>query len=294
MSKFKTGAAAAKDASSPKGAAFAKTHYFSLSDGEEVCVRFLTDADSWITVDQFNYIPTKPAPSDYTGNWPKFMGAVDRRTKMADGSTLYDDCYISDFMTRDDGSPYKSSPRTWALAVIRDEVRNEQGTIIGYKDQTREVAEVSDGKPTGQTTIEKAVVVVNMGYKNFFGSLQGFAGRYGTILDRDYYIKREGAGLTTTYHIVPADPIDAPDPSNPESTIRFDLRNPAFFAAYEKNMPDLEEMILYRASDEFYKRFFDPRGEAASNGNGSTSHDVDDDKVAELAARIKGYSTTPV
>lgn len=298
MSKFKTGAAAAKDAASSKGgAAFAKTHYFSLSDGEEAIVRFVTDADSWITVDQHTFVPTKSQPSDYEGNWPRGMGAVCRRTKLADGKTLYNDCYICDHIAKSDGSPQKPSSRTWAVGVLREEVRDDSGAVIGFADQTREVAEVKDGKPTGEKRQEKASIIMNMGYRNFFGALQGFAGRYGTILDRDYYIRRQGDGLQTVYHIIPADPIDVPSPDDASSTLRFDLRDARFMARYEKDAPDLEDIVMDKASDKFYERFFIPAGSPSAsngNGNGSTSHDVDDDKVAELAARIKGYSTTPV
>jgi len=294
MSKFRTGAEAAKDAAASKsGAAFSKTHYFSLSDGDEVVVRFLTDADSWITVDQHTYVPTKPQPADFEGNWPRGMGAVCRRTKLADGSTLYNDCYICDYVTKQDGSPFKPSSRTWAVAVLREEVRDDKGAIIGYADQTREVAEVREGKPTGEVRTEKATVIVNMGYRNFFGALQGFAGRYGTVLDRDYYIKRQGDGLQTTYHIIPADPIDVPDPDNANATVRFDLRDQRFASRYSGDAPDLEGIVMDKASDGFYERFFSS-ATTASSPTPAVSNDVDDDKVAELAARIKGYSTTPV
>jgi hypothetical protein len=294
MSKFRTGADAAKDAAASKsGASFAKTHYFSLSDGEEIVVRFLTDADSWITVDQHTFVPTKKQPSDYEGNWPRGMGAVCRRTKLADNSTLYRDCFICDHVTKQDGSPFKPSSRTWATAVIREEVRDDNGVVVGFADQTREVVDVRDGKPTGERRTEKATVIVNMGYRNFFGALQGFAGRYGTVLDRDYYIRREGDGLQTVYHIIPADPIDVSDPDNASSTVRFDLRDRRFMSRYEADVPDLEGIVMDKASDGFYERFF-ITGDSASSVATPVSNDVEDAKVVELAARIKGYSTTPV
>lgn len=296
MSMFRTGADAAKDAASKSGAAFSKTNYFSLGDGEEAIVRFLTDADSWVTVEQHQYVATKPAPADYTGNWPRVMGAVCRKTKLLDGSTLHADCYICEHIAKPDGSPQKPSSRTWALAVLREEVRNENGQVVGFRDQTREVAELKDGKPTGSTKTEKAAVVLNMGYRNFFSALQGFAGRYGTVLDRDYYIQRQGNDTQTQYHIVPVDPIDVADPDNANANIRFDLRDSRFMQRYATDAPDLEQIVMDRASDSFYERFFD-RGAsapAAEQPVASNSNDVDDAKVAELAARIKGYSTTPV
>lgn len=300
MSKFARGADAAKEAS--KGVQFDRAQYFSLKDKEEIVLRFLTDAEEWITVDQHNYVPTKPEPEGNEGKWPKVMGTVCRKTKLGDGSTLHDDCYICEHMKKPDGKPYRATARTWALAVVRHEVKDEDGKVLGFRDGVRTVQETDkDGKPTGEEKKQKEIVILNQGYKNFFSTLQGFAGRYGTVLDRDYYVKRDGDDQNTTYHIVPLDPIETKDPDDPENLIRLDLRDERLMKRYETDMPDLEELVERRADQEYYDRFFVPgkdgsSSKGSSNGSGSDESsdsgggDVPDERVKELADRVRGYS----
>lgn len=301
MSKFRSGAEAAKEAS--KSPQFARTSYLSMKDQEEQIVRFLTDSDDWLTVDQHNFVPTRSKPDDWPkeSNWPNSMSATCRKTKLEDGSTLFDDCYICDHMEKPDGKPYRASGRTWALAVLREEVTDDDGEVLGFRDQTEEVTKTVDGKEKNVT--QPKVVIVNQGYRNFFSILQGFAGRYGTILDRDYFIKREGDSTDTTYQIVPLDPLDADHPETGEE-VRFDLREPAFMAKYTDAMPDLEEVLMEKASEEFYALFFDKtkpqpaRRDSESSDSDSDepeakpkpTADVDsDEKVKALAERVKGY-----
>lgn len=282
---FRKGAEAAQEAT--KGGAFARTEFFKLEDGKTTVLRFLTDADEWIVVDQHQMVPTKPAPEGFSGNWPERMGSICRNDPAFRG--VYDECYICDHIV-DGKKVRKPSARSWALACLREEVV-EDGKIVGLRDLTREVTlPEKDGQPE-QTITEKAIVVVNMGYKNFFSVLQGFAGRYGTILDRDYWVKRSGAGTDTTYQIVPLDPIEIDGK-------RFDLREPEFMARYETSL-DIEEVVTERADDKFYARFFDPRvtvsddDEVKATGDSPPppQSDIGPEKMAALAERVKGYGT---
>lgn len=305
MVDFRTGAEAAEEAS--KSTQFAKTHYFSLSENENdpnntAILRFLTEKTDWIVVDQHNSVPTRPAPADAKGNWPSKMGAVCRRDVAL--KAMYPDCFICDHLVN--GTTIKkASARTWAYAVLREEVI-ENGQVVGIRDQTREVAKVdADGKATGEVYEEKAIVVVNMGFKNFFSALQGFANHYKTVLDRDYLIKRKGSGTDTIYSIIPLDPITTGD-----GTV-FDLRNPQFADRYQPSQP-LGEVVLERSSNDFYARFFDTRVPIpASNGTAASTQatatpaaaaaaapaetprpggDMDPARVQALAERVKGYS----
>ena len=239
---FRTGAEAAKAA--VKSGNFARTEFFNLKDNETAILRFLTDADSWITVDQHQVVPTKGKPPDYPkdARWPEKMGSVCRK----DPAFSYGECYICDHLV--DGKKVKKpAARQWALACLREEVV-ENGQIVGYRDKTRKVTiPEKDGKPEREVE-EKAIVVVNMAYKNFFSILEGFAGRYRTVLDRDYWIKRSGDDQSTTYQVVPIDPIQT------EKGI-FDLREPEFMARYETDL-NLGEVISERADDQFYAKFF--------------------------------------
>lgn len=310
---FRKGADASADASKG-GGNFPKTHYFGLSDAESAIVRFLTDKDDWPVVDQHMNVPTKNQPKDWPdgANWPAKMGAVCRADK-ALKPVYANGCYICDNLI-DGKAVKKPSGRTWALACLREEVFGDgtlemggqemKGKVVGICDQVREVAILDkDGKPTGDSTKEKAVVVVNMGYKNFFSALHGFAGHYGTVLDRDYLIKRKGTDETTTYAIIPLDPIDigqAPaNPPNPQFPNRYDLRAPEFAERYKTDI-DLVDLLLDRSSDEFYARFFDKRVESPplKKKEGDTSvtvvpekadNEPSGDRMAALASRVTDY-----
>jgi len=291
--KFRTGDEAVASAS--KGASFAKTHYLSLDDGEQVLVRFLTDKQDWIVVDQHNSVPTKAKPDDWPkdATWPTKMGAVCRKDVGVRDITG-NECFICDHIVGTVKEVKRASARTWALAVLREEVK-ENGQVVGVKDQTREVNITDkDGKATGEVKEEKAVVVVNMGYKNFFSVLQGFGSHFGTVVDRDYFIKRVGKEMDTLYQIIPNQPIVLSD-----GTI-LDLRNPKFADRYPLTQ-ELPDIVMERASDEFYARFFDTRvkapatktsteaGVPAKDAPQAAGSEVSSEDLKALAARVKGH-----
>lgn len=294
---FRKGAEAAKEAS--KAGNFAKTEFFSLDDNEKAVVRFLTDADEWIVVDQHQMILTKPKPDGFEGNWPEKMGAVCRK----DPAFEYGECYICENIV--DGKKVKRpAARSWALACLREEVQ-EEGRVVGYKDATRTVTRKKQGGKDDETEeiTEKSIVVVNLGYKNFFGILQGFAGFYGTVTDRDYVIQRSGSSTDTTYSIIPLDPIDVPVKKDGQpigESARLGKFHPNWSERYATDL-DLERIVSERASAEFYARFFDPRFVVVGEGDerkvvatGSSaapppSNDVDPDRMAAIANRVKSY-----
>lgn len=318
---FREGAEAAAEGAKG-GGNFPRVEFFSLDDKGQAILRFLHDyttdrnadgtpkyphlahpsfpmSTAWIVINQHGYIPTKDKPDGYDGNWPSLMGGVCRKDKAF--KDTFPDCYVCDFMKQGNGKPYRPQSRSWALAVMREEVR-ENGELQGYRDMTREVAVMGeDGKPTGETTIEKRIVVVNMAWKNFFSALEGFGKIYGTILDRDYVIIRKGDDKDTDYQIVGLDPIPAADGS------RFDVRNPTHYERFANTL-DIPLIIAERAGDDFYARFFDKRVTApaatSTNGAGAPAEqqakpetDGNMDKMAEIASRVRDYrpegSTAP-
>lgn len=290
---FRKGAEAIEEAAKAANRGFQKEHYFGLEDQESCIIRFIDDEPDWINVGQYNFVPTKPAPLGADGKpvekWPKMMSAVARCDPAFEG--IFDDDYIAENIINPKTKKlFKPTPRTWARACLREEVK-EDGKVVGYRDKTREV-EVTrkgdDGKETTEVIKEKAIVIVNMATKNFFGLLIGFAQRYGTILDRDYYIKRKGDDKDTVYEIVPLDPIG------------YDLRDPEVAKKYEYT--SLEDIVMERASDEYYGRFFDPSwvdpkadaAEESSEGapveqQAKPNVEPDADKMAALKERITGY-----
>lgn len=298
MAEFRRGAQEAQEASKA-GAQFARTHYFQIDDGKSEILRLLTDHDAWIVVDQHQNVPTRSKPSDYPDDskWPDKMPAVCRKDKAFEG--MYADCFICEHVVGTNGVK-RPGARTWALAVLREEVR-ENGQVVGYRDKTREVAVMGeDGKPTKETKTEKAIVVVNMGYKNFFAALAGFGAHYHTVLDRDYLVKRSGTGTDTTYNIIPMDPIAMADGGV------FDVRRPEVMARYG-DLPDLGEIVTERSSDEYYARFFDTRvAQPATKQNDSdkstgtpaspptsAASEPGREALEAMALRVKGYASTP-
>jgi hypothetical protein len=274
------GAEAAEEAAASQRTAFRRPDYFRLKDGEQELVRLLSDRDvtdghanqiPWITVLMHGQVPTKPKPEKSEGNWPQSMSAVCRGDKV--------------FKARyPDGCPIcvkhpsnKAKPRTFALLVLRDEIR-EGGRLVGVKDKTRKVPVIDDdGKPVADQEVEVPDVrLVDQSWYGFFGKLSAMSARWGTLADRDMLVKRKGGGKTDTEYIISADdPFEVPDPSDPSRTIKYDLRNPVFFARYAEMgpdlVPDLRVVVAERASDAYYWRFFGlgkaPEGEeAGSNG----------------------------
>jgi hypothetical protein len=302
---FRRGTEEIEEAIKNASVRFQRDQFFSLEDGQTEILRFITPNDQWIVVNQYGAIRTKPKPDGFEGNWPSLMSAVSRSDPAFEGIFTTD--YLKDNPPLDkDGEPATPSPRTWALACRREEVRGDgsealggpdmKGKLLGFKDKTREVAVVrkdadgnevrgEDGKLVVDNITEKDIVVVNMGHKNFFALLIGFARRYGSITDRDYYIRRKGGGVkNTTYEIVPADPV------------------PVDLSAYQHR--PLEEVVMDRASDEYIGRFFIPGWvdpDAKPNGTqgappeqqAKPSNEPSNEQLAAMRERIMGGGGQP-
>jgi len=309
---FRTGTAAAKEAAKSKS--FNRIDFFKLSDGETTYVRFLNDAWELITVDMHNMVPTKPKPEDWEGdNWPKVTSVVCRNTKMGDGLPLFGDCYVESSgmrNPRDESKPFPTASRTWAVGVIREPVfgdgsekmggEAQKGKRVGFRDSTKEVDEIKDGKPTGKKIKVKEFVLFTMGWQNFFGAVEGAAQAYGTILDRDFQIIRDGEGLKTDYKVVGLDP-----------TRGFDLRDPAVAAKYgitidlntldadgnpKKTYPediDISKLVMDKADADYFARFIDPT-KSSTNGKPAVVKPVTDASVDQLAAMAARISNIPV
>lgn len=306
MSKFSTGIASLAQAS--KGTPFARTKFFQLEDGEEVIVRFLTDYNDVVNVEQHQGASARPRPDwvKKEANWPVRWGCVCRNSKMGDGTTrlweVMDDssdmpgCYVCDNVTGDEGKPARAKARGWALVCLRDEVLGDgsdalggpsmKGQIVSYRDRTRDV------ERDGKTVTEKDVQVANMSHKIFFALLEGASRRFGTLLDRDFAIARVGTGLDTTYQIVHLDPIPG-----------HDLRKPEIADLYKVEGYDLDEIVMGRSEAAYIRRFFDPtytppkdEGESSGDKGGAPaaeqakpSGDLNQSQLDAMAAKIQGH-----
>lgn len=341
---FRTGVDIIEETGKSANRRFQRDNFFGLDDGEECIIRFVTEADprqvfldadgndtfdntgnpkldedgdpvielGWITVDQYGFLPTKDAPKNYKGkSWPKSMPAVSRSDPAFAG--MFEDDYVAEHMRDSKGQPYRPSQRYWALACLREEVR-EGGRVVGYKDKTREVEVPGKDGGASKTITEKDIVVVNMAYGNFFSILTGFVKQYGTALDRDYHIRRKGSGPSDTeYKITPLDRIpvgdDSPGYEGTDGRRYYDLRDPEIAKRYEYPTP-LWEIVLARASDEYYERFFDQRvvlddgddddegGSKGSKGAPAKQQvkpvdEPDADRLAALKNRVMDYDESP-
>lgn len=219
--------------------------------GGSVLLRFLTELSDIIGVMQHTAAATKHDMPGYE-KLPKKMTAVCRNDAQF---PEYDSCYLCDnppkstFRGRE-GQAEKPSLRGWALACLREEVKGDDGKVIGYRDQVVEV----EG-PNGEKTTVKNIVIVNYAENNFFTPLSitiresAELGETPSITNRDIKIVRQGEDQNTSYIFMPR-PVTPDHKPGTES-----------WKAYEKSIEEqgleLQELVASKASDDFYNRLFD-------------------------------------
>jgi hypothetical protein len=316
-------------------ASFNRVDFFSVPDGKSVVVRFLLDYDEWPSVEVHTMVPVQKKQPEGRRSWPKTVPAICRRTKLPDATPadvqatmpyfpyLFPDCYICDHIRKADGKAIGRSSRSFTLVVIREEVRGDgsdalggetnKGKLLGYKDKMKEVAVVdATGKPTGDVEKVRDIQIVQQAYSNFFIHLEGMAGVHGTLLDRDYFIKRKGESTDTEYQIVHLDPQYVNGANGP---VIFDLRDAEFAKRYGIEVTpqgriypeelDLDAHIDRQMGDRYYGLYIDPRipqpvenqGTSANGGSPATATPVakpetegSADQMAALRDRVVGYS----
>lgn len=271
-----------KDMADARKAAYAsdRIDYFSVKDGETGYIRLLTAAEDWIFVAQHSFVQTKPQPADFKGSkWPTAMGAVCRNDVgvREELGLPKDDCYICTNKLQSGFRKEfaKPSPRVWALAALRFQVRGDgteekggpelRGKSLGYDDVMEEYKLLDkDGKPTEQTAERIKIVLVNMTYKQIFATLKHADMNYpGGVMGRDFAIRRVGEGTDTEYQVLAIDPTEEADgqilkPGSPG------------WKRYEQVLADREvnltEIVLKQASDEHYARWFDRTKQVGKDG----------------------------
>lgn len=280
-----------------------RPNFFSIKDGEVAFVQLVTDPWEWITVDMHSMVPTKPKPSDWEGTWPSTVNPMCRLNKMEDGLPLHNDCYVCANLKskgkNDQPVPYKKTSRTWALGVLREEVKKD-GRRQGFRNKMKDYAIIgADGKVTADTERRPEVVIFTMGWKNFFAAISGAAQAYGgSITNLTFAIKREGEKLDTNYSVTALGG-SKQDWSQPEYASKLGISvnwdNLDADGHPEKIYPewlDLGEMVMHRASDDFYNRFIDPRVTVPSGKKADTTKPVNEVEPANLEAmraRIMGH-----
>lgn len=242
--------------------------YLSLTkDGEQVLVRLLTDDPDVIWVDQHSFIPTKAAPDD-AENWPKKLTAVCRKDKAFTGH--FKDCYICKNKIKNDfGKVSYPQIRVWALAVERELVKGDgtealggpekKGVVVGVRDKTIEVDQVDeDGKETGEKLRYPKVIIINQPVNNFYSHFRQMLGLHKNLTDRDYLITRKGTGTGTEYVVTSMDPIESLKPGTPAWQ--------RYLETLAERKIDLGEIVMAKADDAYYAKFFDPEFEVDKDG----------------------------
>jgi hypothetical protein len=182
------------------GSRFEKVNWFKLGDRESMFIRFLDDANEWLSVLQHPFAPTRSVPEEWTPEqkkgWPTSFSPVCRKTKQFQ-QFFPDGCWICDGMhtfrpnERAKDGRYHPQVRLWARGVQREEVRvteenQEQypdqvtagnqhmypgqeigstvlrplGTVLGYRDIEDEVDETDDDNKPTGKKIVKKRIVV--------------------------------------------------------------------------------------------------------------------------------------
>lgn len=315
-SRFRRGVEAVKTASTSTGS-FGRTGYFKLDDGERAFVQFISDPYEWIPVDMHNRVPTKSKPVDFEGNWPEFMNAVCRHTKGENKLGIYPDCYICENLKnpRDPAKPFQRTSRTWAIAVLKEEVIGDgsaasggeakKGKRVGFRNKKIEVpVRGADGKPTGEMQEKPEVVFVTMGWKNFFAALEGTAQVHdGSITHLIFAIQRSGEMLDTTYSITSMGEqrvkggkvVDFSDPEFASQVgVTITGERDSEGSLIKKYAPDIDivKLLDERSSDEYYAKFFDTGKSVPSQSRQAAVKPRDEEpaSLAEMKQRILGYA----
>lgn len=234
--------------------------YFSWKDKDRKVIRFLTD--DVLTAEFHEFIITNdgktksflidPAKGDFVAKYasptPGLGWKQNWKTKQPEER--------------------KPTSKTVGLAVLRDRVAKDGG---GFEviDALTEI----DFK--GEKFPARTFGLVTQAHGNFWKSLIGYYGLYGTICDRDYLIERTGSDKDTEYTIVPLDPVEE---------LR-DIDVIQSFYGYGRPWADedperflfcpqtLQEWADHYSSEDRAKHFLLPASETAAatpNGNGST------------------------
>jgi hypothetical protein len=316
------GDAAAEAAAAAMSSSGGKIHYFNIDKpGDSEFVRFITDQPNFGHAKQHMGVKTKNKPEDWPkdAKWPESMPATCRYDDVFQG--YFPDCYVCDnpdeFINQW-GRKNKGTVRDWAVAVLREEVR-ENGVVKGYRDKKRKFTVKENDKEVEKEEI--ALVMVNQAHGNFFSPLNGFYGVYQTVTDRDYKITKVNEGKDTDFNIVPLDPIETPEGrfAGPKLVRRENgvveevapahpAWNDRYVKACQEQGYDINKVLVERASDDYWAKFIDPRkkapafnkGDGASEGGApaeqqeqAPANDVDSsEKLNAMRDRVRrGYTS---
>jgi hypothetical protein len=252
--------------------------YLSLQEGESIRLHPVHDGDEWYHAFLHVLTPTRPASPDWAEDRIKYWR--DKRDAICPKRKPFDSeyCYICDDLHKVVKNKFTEnwkgkSAGQWLADltyfvpfVVREPVIATQemidsgeieetirmggkdisvlGRVINHQVQMIEVPVLDDeGKETEETKLVPRMVLIKWRSK-LFDKIKADFSVEGTILDRDYTIKRiKSAEGKTEYPITSTQVAD------------FDLRVPELKADYEDIIP-IEEIIEQMASEEYHAKYF--------------------------------------
>jgi hypothetical protein len=278
---FRTGTDAAKE-SATSSTSGRMVEYLKMADGDLLYCRFLTDYDEIVDMMVHVLYPTKSKPEGYTGNWPKAVSPVCRHTKMGDGSPMFPDCYACEHPRMEEGKAKAAISRTYGLIVTREEVLSDgsekflipgsnppqvipKGQRAGWRNKMREHQPFNEEtqKPEGPVEMVPEVLIVEMGWKNFWSDIEGIAKIYGTVCNQEMTIRRTGSGMSDTEYKIIGLGVTKHDMRDAKVLERFGI---TVKGHTDKGQPikefpvhySLPHILYAKASDDFYARWIDP------------------------------------
>lgn len=282
---------------SAKSGGAGRVEFFRMKDGDPPAyIRPIDDHRDWINADVHPAIPTKPAPKNYTGTkWPSLMSATCQNDAMFllygdNGEPLVPEQYetgmgecwihanLADQLDRFNKPKSNSVPMVFALCVLREPVLDPTTkAIVALRDVMEEWAD-----PKGNKRKVPAFRVISQRWGNFFSAMKAGAFLDDTVTNKDWRISRSG----NDYTIVPLPPTADHSPGTPSWA--------AYTEAIDLMKIDIFATIAEQGSVKYYQRFFipgdfgdDDGGEAVASTDPEAGADVDPDKLAAFAERLR-------
>jgi hypothetical protein len=199
-----------------------RTNFLKWKDKETKSVRFLSDGDQIFFKWVHDFVPCQD------GKNRSFVCAEDSE----DESRPCELCQ-ADVKRRELG---------YAVALVREEVRDAKNKIVGYDTV---MVENEDGD------LEPLIGIVSQGWNNFWTFVDSYYMKYGSLLDLDLDITRKGADMTTIYSVMP----NQPDPIDGLATMFGDL------------VPDHKAIIENMGSEAYYAQHLHGIKKESSSNN---------------------------
>lgn len=275
-----------------------RLQFLSWKDGDKHLLRFYDDRDMWPVVQIHVLAPTKPKPRNRGENskWPAQMTATCQNDKgfrvVVDGAPTDEweegmgQCWIhANYGEKLDrfNNPYsRSTSTTHARVILRKRVG--QGSSAQTVDDMEERTVTDKDGVEHKLMLPKIRVIANR-YAKIFGGVNAAAFESDTVRAMDFNITRSGSD----YHVA-AGQIQEKHRPGTESWAIYDKAVEVLGEA-----ADLEHMLRYQASDEWYKLWFIPgpwdteerKGDTESASAGTAVADegsLTPEQEAEMAA----------